>query len=423
MDKILDKAIKKICSEIIVVEKGGIKIEGLKDELLTDEENVVLTELERDKDLQFRKLQNNVRYYYSFRKDLFPLTFPNIYRKLKEEKKETYERFKELIKEDLKRIKKEKPKCYDLYFPINIKLEKKISKFKFKDVEVDFLNDKEIVNTLRGNDKVIQELRLNKNFSFSKVIFCKISLMGRNTLYATKKAEEIFNFILGLISFYETYNSNPRTIIGVPKTISKLNQSYIFVFQNKNYSSFWYYPTKEDKLQKIDLDKERIKAVNSNIQRVIKSKQQEQIFKLFSEYLRGATEKYVDYSFLSFWRVIEAGILKEKSQKHKEIVEILKSLVIELQTRTGYKIDRFYLLRNNFVHEGIADINQYDRNGMKSFAQMIINIYLNTLYKYNTEEIKLFYYYIKRKNNISTHVKIAKRINTLITNAKKGFEG
>ena len=111
---------------------------------------------------------------------------------------------------------------------------------------------------------------------------------------------------------------------------------------------------------------------------------------------------------------MELGILKEPSQKHQEIIEILKSLIIELKYRIKYKIERFYQLRNDFVHEGIANINQYDRNGMKSFAQMIIELYLNILYKYNTEEIKLFYYYIKRKNNIEQHLKMAEKVESLI---------
>jgi len=90
-----------------------------------------------------------------------------------------------------------------------------------------------------------------------------------------------------------------------------------------------------------------------------------------------------------------------------------------LKHRTKYKLERFYELRNNFVHEGIADINQYDRNGIKFFAEMIITIYLNTLYKYSEEETKLFYYYVKRKNNINQHLKMAKKINSLIKLAKK----
>ena len=112
--------------------------------------------------------------------------------------------------------------------------------------------------------------------------------------------------------------------------------------------------------------------------------------------------------------------MKEPSQKHREIVDILKALVIELKSRTKYKLERFYQLRNNFVHEGVADINQYDRNGMKSFAQMVINIYCNTLYNKDVEDIKLFYYYVKRKHSIKKHLTMAKKIDTLIKQAKKG---
>ena len=90
----------------------------------------------------FQKLQDKVRFHYHFERDLFPLVFPDLYGKLKKEKNMTYIRLKELITADLKKIKKKKIKSYDLYFPINIKAESKIAKFKLKDIEVDFIDDK-----------------------------------------------------------------------------------------------------------------------------------------------------------------------------------------------------------------------------------------------------------------------------------------
>ena len=414
-NNIVDEAIKRICSEIIVTSSGSIRIEGFKDDILTDEENVILAELNKDKEFNFQKLQEKARFYYWFERDLFSLVFPLVfYAKLKKENNMTYKRLKELIVEDLKRIKKQKSKEYDVYFPINIKTETKIRKFRINDIEVDFTNNKSIISEILKNEKVKQEFLINKNFSFSKVILCKVSLKARNHNYAIKKADEIYTFLLGIIGFYETYWKSPRTLIGIPKPISKLNQSYIFVFENKKYNTFLYYKTKEEKLQIVKLKKDYVKAINNTIRKVVKSKQRELLFKLFTAYFRGLTDRNVDYSFLSFWRVMELGILKEPSQKHQEIIEILKSLIIELKYRIKYKIERFYQLRNDFVHEGIADINEYDRNGMKSFARMIIDLYLNILYKYNTEEIKLFYYYIKRKNNIEQHLKMAEKVESLI---------
>ncbi len=319
-----DGAIKEICSQIIAT-KGGVRIEGMKDGLLSAEENIILTELDNDKQFDFKKLQNEIRFYYSLDKDFFPLVFHNIYGKLKTEKNETYERFKELLIEDLNTQKKTKIKAYDLYFPINIKTEKKIAKFKHRDIEVDFVTDKKIIEKILKNDRAKQEISLNKNFNVSKTIFCKMSLRGRNRIYATKKAEEVFEFVLGVISFYETYWSNPRTLIGIPKPLSKLNQYYIFVFENNKYASYLYYQEKEEKTKLLELKEDQIKAINSTIKRATKSKQQEIMFKLFTSYFKGSIEKYVDYSFLCFWRIIEIGILKEPSQKHKEIVEILKS--------------------------------------------------------------------------------------------------
>lgn len=418
MSNVADEAIKRICAEIVLT-KGAIRIDVRKCDILIDEENVLLTELNKDKEFGFQKLQDNARFYYPLERIMFSPTFRNIYKKLKEENNLTYNRFKEVLVEDIKKIKKQKINLYDLYFPINIKTENKIAKFKINDIEIDFIRDNKIINQISTNEQVKQELLINKHFSFNKIYLCKISLKGRNNVYAVKKAEEIYEFILGIIGFYETYRSNTSTLMGAPKPISKLNQYYIFVFQNKKYSNFLFYKTKEERTQVVDLKKEHVQAINHDIKRVIKSKQKILMFKLFTAYLRGLIDKNIDYSFLSFWRIVELGIQKDRSQRHKEIIDILKSLILELKHRTKYKIERFYELRNDFVHEGIADINQYDRNGIKFFAEMIIIIYLSTLYKYSAEETKLFYYYVKRKNNINQHLKMAKKIDSLIKLAKK----
>ena len=237
-NNIVDEAIKRICSEIIVTSSGSIRIEGFKDDILTDEENVILAELNKDKEFNFQKLQEKARFYYWFERDLFSLVFPLVfYAKLKKENNMTYKRLKELIAEDLERIKKQKPKEYDVYFPINIKTETKIGKFRVNDIEVDFTNSKKIIKEILKNER--QEFLINKNFSFGKVILCKISLKARNKNYAVKKAEEIYDFLLGVIGFYETYRKYTKTLIGRPKPISKLNQSYIFVFENKKYNTFF----------------------------------------------------------------------------------------------------------------------------------------------------------------------------------------
>lgn len=418
MSNVADEAIKRICAEIVFA-NGAIQIDIRKDGILIDEENVLLTELNKDKEFGFQNLQDNARFYYSLERIMFSPTFRNIYKKLKEENNLTYKRFKEVLVEDIENVKKQRINLYDLYFPINIKTENKIAKFNTNGIEIDFIKDNNIVNQVSTNEQVKQELLTNKHFSFNKVSLCKISLKGRNNAYAVEKAEKIYEFILGVIGFYETYGSYPRTLMGAPKPISKLNKYYIFVFQNKKYSNFLFYKTKDEGIQVADLKKEQVKAINYVIKRVIKSKQKILIFKLFTAYLRGLIDSNVDYSFLSFWRIVELGIQKEPNQRHIEIIDILKSLILELKHRTKYKMERFYKLRNDFVHKGIADINQYDRNGIKSFAEMIIEVYLNTLYKYSAEETKLFYYYVKRKNNINQHLKMAKKISSLIKLAKK----
>ena len=235
--------------------------------------------------------------------------------------------------------------------------------------------------------------------------------------YAVMKSKELYEFILGLIGFYETCNVG-LPIMGYPKPISKLTYHYdIPVFGNKKFiQSFKYTWTCERKTGEIKLNKYQVEKINVDVKRVSESEKRELIFNLYTAYWKGITETNVDWSFLSFWRVIEFGMLHDPSKKHFEIIQKLKALIKELKPSTECKIDRFYNLRNNFVH-GTAYISECDRNSLKLFAQMIVDIHMRTLYNYSKEEIDLFYYYIKRKNNINRHLKMAEKVNSLINQA------
>ena len=168
MSNVADEAIKRICTEIVFA-NGAIQIDIRKDGILIDEENVLLTELNKDKEFGFQNLQDNARFYYSLKRIMFSPTFRNIYKKLKEENNLTYKRFKEVLVEDIENVKKQKIHLYDLYFPINIKTENKIAKFKTNDIEIDLIKDDNIVNQFSTNKQVKQELLTNKHLSFNKI--------------------------------------------------------------------------------------------------------------------------------------------------------------------------------------------------------------------------------------------------------------
>ena len=412
----VDDSIKRICSENESVQALTPYI-TLGEEPLVYEENVVLIELNKDnkdKEFNFKKLQDSAKYYYAFQRD-FPLVFHRVYGLLKKENVFTYDRMKELIKEDLKSIKERELTSYILYFPINVKPESKISKFELDDCEIDFVDSKILSET----EEIKQEKQVSEDFRLSGGIVCKISLEGRNVQYAVMKSKELYEFILGLIGFYETCNMGLR-IMGCQKPISKLTYHYdIPIFGNKKFiKSFNYAWTCERKTGEIKLNKYQVEKINVDVKRVIESEKRELIFNLYTAYWKGITEMNVDWSFLSFWRVIEFGI---PSKKQFEIIQKLKALIKELKPSTERKIDRFYNLRNNFVH-GTAYISECDRNSLKLFAQMIIDIHMRTLYYYSKEEIDLFYYYIERKNNVSRHLKMAEKVNSLMNQAREDIK-
>ena len=414
---VADDSIKRICSEYESV-KAIMPYITLGKEPLVYEENVVLMELNKDEEFNFKRLQDSAKFYYAFQRDI-PLVFYRVYDKLKKENNTTYGRMKELIKEDLENIKKREVKSYVLYFPTNVKPESNIAKFRLDGCEIDFVDSK----ILSENEEVKQEKKIHKNFTLPKGVVFEISLEGRNVQYVVMKSKELYEFILGLIGFYDAYNAGFPMFMGDPKPISELIHHYnVFVFENKKFIQLVKHNQNANvEIAEIKLNKYQVEKINVDVKRVIESEKRELLFNLYTAYWKGITETNVDWSFLSFWRVIEFGMLHGPSKKHFEIIQKLKALIKELKPSTRYKIDRFYNLRNDFVH-GTAYISECDRNSLKLFAQMIIDIHMRPLYDYSTKEIDLFYYYIQKKNNINQHLKMAEKVNSLINQAKEDLK-
>lgn len=110
------------------------------------------------------------------------------------------------------------------------------------------------------------------------------------------------------------------------------------------------------------------------------------------------TEKRINYSFLNFWTSLEAITLKKKGIPHLEITSRLKSILKNLSPLEEHKIDRIYSLRNNLVHDGAYDISQYDRNLLKTYAEIMISFFLSQLSKYDIQEIQTIFQFLQQNS-------------------------
>lgn len=101
---------------------------------------------------------------------------------------------------------------------------------------------------------------------------------------------------------------------------------------------------------------------------------------------------------MNFWTSLEAITLKKKGIPHLEITRRLKSILKNLSPLEEHKIDRIYSLRNNLVHDGAYDISQYDRNLLKTYAEIMISFFLSQLSKYDIQEIQTIFQFLQQNS-------------------------
>lgn len=390
-----DKIIEEICN---LIETNGT-INGFNSDDLYDKENILKEELLNDSEFQFQKKLNKIRYYYDLNESMFPLTFHNIFKVLKQNQTYSYNKFKEELDKELTNHKQLEIKEFSLYFPINIEFEKKVRKIQIEDTLIEFLDYKE-VKGIYDNEEIKLKLKYNKTFKKNEKIYLKISLRARNIIYAKKKATDKLDLILGILGFAHKFRRITTNIMGFVKPQFEIILSFIFVYENNNYKTYYYYKTSEMISKNIKINSDRLDLFKLTLKQYLKSNKgiKEIIENSFSLYYLGLNEEDVDYAFFSFWRVLELLCLKEIGQKHIDIINLFKSFLLDINKELEMKIDRVYSLRNTFVHTGKANITQRDVNKMKTFAETMLDVFMTTMSKYNKEEIKILYSYFLKKD-------------------------
>lgn len=282
-----------------------------------------------------------------------------------------------------------------MYYPINIKTNSQIDIIKFRDIHIEIKSYDEVKDLLE-----VDKLKERFQFTKSKYKYIKVTIWARNHNYAQKIATKYVEIILGFIAFSQNYGRETITIIGHLQELTQLKLNYIFLFREGNYFIGYSFDDKSDDKKIYDLTGTDISNLNKLLTQFNNAKQeiQEILSKAISVYYSGLAEKDIEYSFFNFWKALEAITLKKKGIPHIEIAKRLKSALINITKLDEHKIDRIYSLRNNLVHGGIYNINQYDRNLLKSYVEYMIAFFMFKLIKYNIEEIQTIFQFLQKDN-------------------------
>ncbi|KUK72687.1 HEPN domain-containing protein [Methanobacterium sp. 42_16] len=369
-----------------------------------------------------------------------------------------FEKFIELLNDEINRLKDLDLKEYSFLFPLNIKdlkceetsgltgerlkfvkkkcetldiFEKLLEPFDIQSIEKKSYYDKKgmAYDELSGNEKILDIV----SYYQGKVL--KISCDARDSTYAWNRANFRFESFLGFLSFicncFRLRRSDGRNI---DFRFFKVKTGTPFMFDDESDISYEFFLDEDDAeefkrelsdLTLIDLDSDlKIRNYSKScnyfhdiIKQIENSKLLEVLYCAFALYYLATSEKKLEYSFFKFWIISEYLIKGSSKRKDEQLLRLIKRIVnfYKKDELLNKRIDFLYKKRNKLVHEGETDgIRQDDRNLSKLIADCLLDFYLYSIHHFKVNNLNDFNFLItnigKEVNNLDNDLKILDQI-------------
>ena len=400
MVEVNDEILKKVLENITITPEGNLQWQGNQRSEYKRYLLLLLSDITSNKQFQLRL--NKLRYYFGSYNDPFVgFEFHPIFKEMKLRNGLTFANFKDRLDRLLEEIKQSsKPERFDLYYPLNIKTDRKIGPLNLDDILIEIKDYDEIKGILESRE--LNDKFKNQKLTKHKYKYIKIIVWARNENYAVYVGNKYLHLILGFIVYSENYRIERTTELGIPKSITKIKPNFIFSFKENAFLSYYFFDDKSDNEEIYDLTEEDIMNLNTFITQFNQANKHTKnvLLNVFSSYYSGSSEKKLSFSFLNFWIALEAATLKRKGLRHIEIIRrlkaLLKLLLLNLTALENHRIDRIYTLRNKLVHEGDDAISQYDRNLIKTYSEIAIEFFIFDLVKFTPREINQIFEFIQK---------------------------
>lgn len=369
-----------------------------------------------------------------------------------------FEKFIELLNDDINRLRNLNLKEYSFLFPLNIKELKceetsgltgerlKFVKNKCETLDIfekimEPFDIQSIEKKNHYNEKIMDYDKLSGNEKILDIVSCyqgkvlKISCDARDSTYAWNRANFRFESFLGLLSFicnrFRLRRSKGRNI---DFRFFKVKTGTPFMFDDESDISYKFFLDEDDaeefkrelsELTLIDLDSDleirSYSKICNHFHDIIKgienSKLLEVLYGAFSLYCLATSEKKLEYSFFKFWIISEYLIKGSSKRKDEQLLRLIKRIVkfYKKDELLNKRIDFLYKKRNKLVHEGETDsIQQDDRNLSKLIADCLLDFYLYSIYHFKVNNLNDFNFLItnigKEANNLDNDLKILDQI-------------
>jgi hypothetical protein len=349
-----------------------------------------------------------------------------IFERLKKEERASYSEF--LKEVDLVISKKQETlplQQFSFIFPINVNFVKRISnKIGEDDFEIipyetfrsEFRDiDDEIKKAgSNQNPNVLNYLKEQKKICNANFSYFMITTLARQYSFAVDDMTTEMNSILALLIFAKRKTQAPHHQLW-PIKMSTLEQSWMFIFKEKNYLTAAYPRGKTFSEQDFSVKAfpfsppayfENVEAETFDFldqrldlyDKIIRSDIGEIFNKALRSYYEASVANRLDHSVFYYWLTLES-LIKIRRMKNPEITDILKNVMagdpyLELMADTLARI------RNGFAHEGVMEVESPTRDFAKNFCDSLIDWFLLKFGKQFSNKAELFkiYTFIQEDN-------------------------
>jgi hypothetical protein len=346
-----------------------------------------------------------------------------------------FEKFIELLNEEINRLKGLDLKKYTFLFVTNIEelhckeitgLTGERLKFVKKNCEtlsifkkiLNLFDIKIMEKQSFDNEKTMNYVDLPEQEKIHDIVSCyrgqvlRIDVHARDISYAFDKANSRFESFLGFLSFIRNhFYLNYRRGENISFRLFHVKTGKVFSFSEDDKIDIYFYLLEEDEADEIKKELSELELIDlySDLKIMHYSKLCNHLhdiiiqidndgllnvlYYVFSLYYTATLEERLEYSFFEFWIISEYLIKSSGKRKDEKVLRVIKRIV-EFYKKDAFlskRINFLYQKRNKLVHEGEMDvINQYDRNLSKLIVDCLLSFYLYSIQHFKLRNLNDF---------------------------------
>ncbi|WP_440950240.1 hypothetical protein [Methanosphaerula subterraneus] len=328
---------------------------------------------------------------------LMDLTLSGVIIKLKENGASTFEEFRKKMDEEIHQLNQQELIQYHVHMILNAIPEDTFVPLTFSlgDTTIQIQNVRDLDSVLSHEKFLVEKNKIEElvgfQFPMENRLCFSVSLPARNEFYASKIAQTMRDFFLGLIEWTNHYHSMPILVSGPNEPIDTLDSSIGFILDENHTFHIAFYTAESLRGIRCPIDNDSISNAIHHYS-LASNDGKQVLLGAFSTFHYGITESKPAFAFMYFWSSLEQILLKENALRHPDMLNRLYQLIIRQNSIHEFEIDHLLELRNALIHDAaFYRVRPYHRSLIKLYLDTILGFFLSELSPLTLRQIELFY--------------------------------